>query len=198
MTVHIECSPLSWDGSQKPRIHGDTARPRRCLIDEPREQKVAVDVEGLYRQYGPMVLRRCRQLLKNEEAAAEAMQETFIKVLRRRDTLEVKFPSSLLYRIATNTCLNRIRSKSRRPEDADDELLVRIAAAPEPDVVEARDLLRIIFAQEKPSTRTIAVLHLVDGLTLQEVADEVGLSVSGVRKRLRVLKKHVQELEGVR
>ncbi|MEL6346073.1 MAG: RNA polymerase sigma factor [Myxococcota bacterium] len=159
---------------------------------------MAVDVEGLYRQYGPMVLRRCRQLLKNEEAAAEAMQETFIKVLRRRDTLEVKFPSSLLYRIATNTCLNRIRSKSRRPEDADDELLVRIAAAPEPDVVEARDLLRIIFAQEKPSTRTIAVLHLVDGLTLQEVADEVGLSVSGVRKRLRVLKKHVQELEGVR
>jgi RNA polymerase sigma-70 factor (ECF subfamily) len=41
----------------------------------------------------------------------------------------------------------------------------------------------------------MAVMHLVDGLTLDEVAVEVGLSVSGVRKRLRVLKEHVSQLE---
>jgi RNA polymerase sigma-70 factor (ECF subfamily) len=41
----------------------------------------------------------------------------------------------------------------------------------------------------------MAVLHLVDGLTLEEVAAEMGLSVSGVRKRLRTLKAHVAELE---
>ena len=156
---------------------------------------LAVDVEELYQQYGPMVLRRCRQMLRDEEAAVEAMQDTFVKLLRRRGSLQIQHPSSMLYRVATNTCLNRIRSRKRRPEDADQDLLARIAAAPEPDLVEARDLLRRVFSREKPSTRTIAVLHLVDGLTLQEVADEVGLSVSGVRKRLRVLKKHVRELE---
>jgi DNA-directed RNA polymerase specialized sigma24 family protein len=32
------------------------------------------------------------------------------------------------------------------------------------------------------------VLHHVDGLTLEEVAAEVGMSVSGVRKRLRTIK----------
>ena len=53
------------------------------------------------------------------------------------------------------------------------------------------------LAREKPSTRVIAVLHLVDGMTLEEVAREVGLSVSGVRKRLRMLKAHVRELEAV-
>lgn len=198
MTVQSGVQRFFWVGQQNLPIQGDICNRQRCHTDEPRERTVAVDVDSLYRQYGPMVLRRCRQLLKNEEAAVEAMQETFVQILRRQDRLDVKYPSSLLYRIATNTCLNRIRSRKRRPEDADQDLLVRIAAAPEPDVVEARDLLRIIFAEEKPSTRTIAVLHLVDGLTLQEVADEVGLSVSGVRKRLRVLKKHVQELEGVR
>jgi RNA polymerase sigma-70 factor (ECF subfamily) len=156
---------------------------------------LAEDVEALYRSYGPMVLRRCRQLLGDEEKAAEAMQDTFVKLLTRRD-MQVEYPSSLLYRIATNTCLNRIRSKSRRPETPNDDLLQRIAAAPEPDIIEFRDLLGLIFKQEKPSTRTIAVLHLVDGLTLQEVADAVGMSVSGVRKRLRLLKQHVQELEG--
>ena len=158
---------------------------------------MAVDVEELYARYGPMVLRRCRQLLRNEEEAVDAMQDTFVKVLRRRDRLEIQYPSALLHRIATNTCLNRIRGQGRRPESPQGELLARIAAAPEPDLVEARDLLRLVFAQEQPSTRTIAVLHLVDGLTLREVAEQVGLSESGVRKRLRVLRAHVAELEEV-
>jgi RNA polymerase sigma-70 factor, ECF subfamily len=35
----------------------------------------------------------------------------------------------------------------------------------------------------------MAVLHYVDGLSLEQVADEVGLSVSGVRKRLRKLRE---------
>jgi len=39
------------------------------------------------------------------------------------------------------------------------------------------------------------VLHLHDGLTLEEVAREVGLSVSGVRKRLRRLEDRLRELQ---
>ena len=41
----------------------------------------------------------------------------------------------------------------------------------------------------------MAVLHYVDGMTLEEVARHVGLSVSGVRKRLRILRERTQELE---
>ena len=40
-------------------------------------------------------------------------------------------------------------------------------------------------------------MHLFDGLTLEETAREAGLSVSGVRKRLRGLKGRLAELEGV-
>jgi RNA polymerase sigma-70 factor (ECF subfamily) len=57
-------------------------------------------------------------------------------------------------------------------------------------------LLERIFLGEVESTRTIAVLHWVDGMTLEEVANEVGRSVSGVRKRLRTLREHVAELGG--
>jgi RNA polymerase sigma-70 factor (ECF subfamily) len=52
-----------------------------------------------------------------------------------------------------------------------------------------------VLGREPVSTATIAVLHLHDGMTLQEVADAVGLSVSGVRKRLRKLKANLHELE---
>jgi RNA polymerase sigma factor (sigma-70 family) len=159
---------------------------------------LATDVEALYQRYGPMVLRRCRQLLRDEERAVEAMQDVFVEVLRRQDRMDVAAPSSFLYRTATNVCLNHIRSKKRRPEDPDQDLLIRIAAAPDTeDRSLAEMMLDRIFAREQPSTKTIAVLHLRDGLTLEEVAEEVGLSVSGVRKRLRTLKAHVKELEGL-
>lgn len=159
---------------------------------------MSVDVDELYRRYGPMVLRRCRALLKDEERAVEAMQDTFVQVLRRKDTLEVTAPSSLLYRIATNTCLNRIRSRKRHPETPDDELLGRIADASDAGGRGvARLMLDRIFATEQPSTRTMAVMHLLDGMTLEEVAAEHGMSVSGVRKRLRTLRTHVRELEAM-
>lgn len=159
---------------------------------------MAADIEGLYQRYGPMVLRRCRQLLRDEEQAVEAMQDVFVELLRRQERLQVDAPASFLYRTATNVCLNRIRSHRRRPETPDQELLLRIATAPETEDRTLADMmLERIFAREKPSTKVIAVLHLRDGLTLQEVADQVGLSVSGVRKRLRTLRQHVVELEGV-
>lgn len=155
-----------------------------------------VDVHDWYERFGPMVQRRCRGLLKDDEEAFEVTQDVFVEVLRRADTLHVDAPSSFLYKTATNLSLNRIRSRKRRPADADTEVVERIAAAPE---AENRSLIHLVlakvFARELPNTRELAVMHLVDGMTLEEVAKESGLSVSGVRKRLRTLKAHVQELE---
>lgn len=158
---------------------------------------MAIDVESTYRRYGPMVLRRCRNLLHDEQQATDAMQDVFVQLLRHQDRLEDRGLSSLLYRIATNVCLNKIRSRKRRPEDAHTELLMRIADADGEQAgrAEARSMLDRLLGREPVSTATIAVLHLHDGMTLQEVADAVGLSVSGVRKRLRKLKANLHELE---
>jgi RNA polymerase sigma-70 factor (ECF subfamily) len=158
---------------------------------------VAVDVEALYTRYGGMVFRRCRALLRDDEKAADAMHDVFVQVLRREHALTEAAPSSMLFRIATNVSLNRIRGEHRRPEAPDDDLLRRIAAAGDEHRSTARAMLERIFGAEPESTRTMAVMHLLDGMTLEEVAAEVGLSVSGVRKRLRTLRARVSELEGV-
>lgn len=153
-----------------------------------------MDIEALYRKYGPMVLRRCRCILKDEEKALDAMQDSFVRLIRSGDRISADSPSSLLYRIATNVCLNMLRSdRTRRSEG--DELLDSIAG---PDDVEglgiARQLIDGIFRMERPSTLTIAWLHYVDGMTLEETAAVAGLSVSGVRKRLAGLKlRHMPE-----
>jgi RNA polymerase sigma factor (sigma-70 family) len=158
--------------------------------------KDELDVEALSRRYGPMVLRRCRRLLRDEDEALDACQDVFVRVLERRERLEARFPSTLLYRIATTVCLNRIRDRRREPVDADERRLLTIAAAEQPgSPSEARVLLDWLFGRHPDSSRTIAVLHYVDGLTLEEVAEHTDMSVSGVRKRLRKLRASLKGLE---
>ena len=155
-----------------------------------------VDLAALTDRYGPMVLRRCRQLLRNESDAWDACQDVFVRVIERRRSLDSRYPSSLLYRIATNMCLNRIRDRARQPATEDEARLRRIACAESPGShSEARLLLDWLFNRHPASSRVIAVLHYVDGLTLDEVAAETGLSVSGVRKRLRRLRDTLREFE---
>jgi RNA polymerase sigma-70 factor (ECF subfamily) len=154
-----------------------------------------IDLETAYRQHGPMVLRRCRRLLRDEALALDAMQDVFVELLRRNDRLADEAPSALLMRVATNVCLNRLRTKRRHPEDRDDEVLQRIAAAlPDGEARSAaRQLVDRIFGREPESTFAIAVLLYVDRMTLEEVAAEVGLSVSGVRKRVRTLRARLPD-----
>jgi RNA polymerase sigma-70 factor (ECF subfamily) len=155
-----------------------------------------LDVEQLCHRYGPMVLRRCRRLLRDEDEAMDVCQDVFVRLLEGRSRLRAEAPSSLLYRIATNLCLNRIRDRRRRPSTSDDEVLHQIAAADDTGAwSESRSLLERLFRRHPESSRTLAVLHYVDGFSLEEVAREVGMSVSGVRKRLRGLKATLQLLE---
>ena len=145
-----------------------------------------------------MVLRRCRRLLSDEDEALDACQDVFVRLIEHRDRLVGTYPSSLLYRIATNVCLNRIRDRARAPVNPlskDEQLLASIANAGAPaGRSDARLLLDWLFGRHPESSRTIAVLHYVDGLTLDEVAQQTQLSVSGVRRRLRLLRKTLVDL----
>jgi len=151
----------------------------------------------LYEAYAPMVYRRCMALLKDEAEAADLMQNVFLRVFERAQSLDLSQPSSLLWNTATRLCLNRIRDKKRRGLDVDSsDLLLNIAcASDEQDGYEARGVLARLFSKEPESSRTMAVLHFVDGMTLEETAEAVGLSVSGVRKRLRTLQARAKNLE---
>jgi RNA polymerase sigma factor (sigma-70 family) len=156
---------------------------------------VPVDSETYYAMYAPMVLRRCRRLLGDDQSARDAMHDVFVQVLSHADQLADQAPSSLLFRIATNVCLNRLRTRRRRPEDGD-ALLVDIATHSDPAARSAaRAALDTLFRNEPQTTALIAVLHLYDGMTLEEVAAEVGMSVSGVRKRLAKLRTKLHSLE---
>lgn len=154
-----------------------------------------IDVEAYYTRYGPMVLRRCRGMLRDEQAAYDALQEVFLKVLARRHQLTGDHPSSLLYRIATNTCLNRIRDDRRHDLREFPDILHHLAFfdGPENDLA-AKRLLAYVLGAEKEFTRQIAVLYFIDGMTIKEVSATVKLSASGVHKHLAKLRRKIRAM----
>ena len=154
------------------------------------------DFSTLYEKFGPMVLRRCRYILKDEERALDAMQDVFIRILEKGTEI-TSVCSSLFYTVATRVCLNKIRSEKLRSGPQIDNLLTEIAdnaTANHEEVTNASMLLDQIFATSKPDTREMAILHYLDGYTLEETAKKMNMSVSGVRKRLRILREKALEI----
>lgn len=155
----------------------------------------SINIEEYYTKYGPMVLRRCRSILRDEDAAYDAMQEVFIKLITHKDSIKGQYPSSLLYRIATNTCLNMIRSGRTTAVSPDDAVIANIAHHDDTNErMILGDYIDFVFKNEDNSTRDMAYMHYVENLTYEEVSEVIGLSVSGVRKRLRTFQEKVQYL----
>jgi RNA polymerase sigma-70 factor (ECF subfamily) len=94
--------------------------------------------------------------------------------------------------------LNKIRSDKVRFSPQIDDLLQEIAdnSPCHEEMVNASLLLDFIFDETKSTTKDMAILHYVDGLTLEETAKMMNMSVSGVRKRLSVLRNHAKQCVG--
>jgi RNA polymerase sigma-70 factor (ECF subfamily) len=143
----------------------------------------------LYRRYGPAIYARCRTLLADESAAEDATQETFLRVQRHLD----RVPSARealywIYRVATNYCLNELRSRRGRALPHGEITDLPEAEIHGLDAVEARladqDLARRLIARARPPVRLVAWLYHLDGFEQEEVAAIVGVSRRTVATRL--------------
>jgi len=154
---------------------------------------MAIDITAWYEKYGPMVIRRCRSLLRSEDDALDAVQDVFLNLVSSGAKLKDMFPSSLLYTIATNVCLNRLRKKkweiSSYYSGGEDGLFCFDGGF---DRVDAEILLEDILKDESENDRAICFMYYADGMTLKETGEVLGLSISGVRKRLEAFKNRAR------
>lgn len=145
------------------------------------------EAEAIFRRYGPMVFRRARSILGDEEEAKDVMQEVFIKAMDERGRFDGRsHVSTWLYRVTTNACLNHLRDSRRRRELAARHLGGRGEGSDPGDFgVLARELLR-----EAVELEGKAALYVhVDGMTYDEASDALGVSkrtVSNLLERFRV------------
>jgi RNA polymerase sigma-70 factor (ECF subfamily) len=147
------------------------------------EEDVA-GVAQLYRQYGPVVYRRCVALLHDREAARDATQEIFRKLLIDQKKLsERESVLPWIFRVATNHCLNERRNRGRRAEEELQPDLQVSTEAP-PDLFPERQLAQQVLARFDAETQAIAVGVFVDGMEHEEIAAMLGISRRTVLRKL--------------
>ena len=134
------------------------------------------DLDTLFRRYGPMVYRRALQILGDHGSAEEATQEVFIRAMKAKDRFVAEArPSTWLYRITTNYCLNRIRDSKRRRELLDERKaeVTPVSVARDPQKM---TLLRGLLHEAEPQQAKAAVAVFIDGMSHAEAAKVLGVS----------------------
>jgi RNA polymerase sigma-70 factor (ECF subfamily) len=136
-------------------------------------------MDALVRALMPYVSRVCGAIALDR--GDDAMQETFVAVLRNLRTL--REPAALhgwVRRIAVREAIRVARGGREDPVDPD--VLVGTAVAPV-DVATVVDV-RSTLARLAPEQRAILVLRDVDGLSESEAAQLLGVAAGTVKSRL--------------
>lgn len=144
------------------------------------------EIAQLYERWAPVVMRRARSILGNDELAQDAVQETFARVIARWDQFRGDAsPTTWIYQITTNHCLNQLRNRTGRTQKLQQRQLE--LRPTEPEAVESfdHDVLRRLLSECDEETRRVVVHIYFDEMTREETAQMVQRSVPTVRKRLR-------------
>jgi RNA polymerase sigma-70 factor, ECF subfamily len=177
------------------------AEPEQLPVPQARAgDPAAWDI--LFRRYQLPLYVYVFELVHDEQASLDIVQETFINATRHLGSLreDGKF-GSWLFGIAHQKCLQRWRKAGREaaaleeyaaaPVDAEDdpaELLIR--AEQEAAVMKLLDQLPV-------AQRSVLLLHFIEDFSLEDIAAVTGAALGTVKSRLhyakRALKKLIEE-----
>lgn len=169
------------------------------LVDAARNGDLA-SFEELVRRYDRNVFRIANHITQNREDAEDVVQDAFLKAYQNLGSFQgqSKFYTWLV-RIAVNEALMRLRRRrtgAGRTVSLDEEIdtgedtVPRDVAdwSPNPEQLynqaELKDLLDRTIQGLPASFRTVFVLRDVEGLSTEETAEALGLSVPAVKSRL--------------
>jgi len=142
-------------------------------------------------RYKDLVFTLAIRMMKNREEAEEVSQDTFIKVYKSLYKFkgDSKF-STWIYRVAYNTCLDRLKSNKRKQQT------VEINEFTEYQVKSLDDALSLMEAEERkqaiqdclqllpPDDCVLLTLYYFEELSLEEIAKVVNLTANNVKVKL--------------
>ena len=151
--------------------------------------------------------RTALRMTRNEEDAADLVQEAMVKAYRFWDRYqEGSNARAWLFKIMTNIFINNYRSKSRAPqmvafEDIDDNFLQgQLASSPDTQNPEKEFFSKVFDEDVRVAVeglpedfRLVVVLSFLEGFSYQEIADIAGLNIGTVKSRLHRGRKLLQK-----
>src|ERR1700723_488994 len=183
-------STIQTQGTEE--VHPDVA-----LVNRARQGDVAA-FEKLVRQYDRQIFRIAQHITQNREDAQDVVQDAFLKAYEKLDQFQgnSKFYTWLV-RIAVNESLMRLRKRrTGKMVSIDDDIETEEGSVPR-DLAdwspnpeqnysqsELAGILRKTIQGLPHGFRIVFVLRDVDGLSTEETAESLGLSVPAVKSRL--------------
>jgi RNA polymerase sigma-70 factor, ECF subfamily len=165
--------------------------PNSAAVDEARSRAEDAALAALVDQYAGALYRVAFSVLRNPADAEDAVQETYLRVLRHRDTLgEVRDHRVWLIRIVWNIVLDRKRRAKTRPETDDGAELARVlpsnGLSAEQTAAAAQHHAYVLACVEQLPAKEREVLELsaFEELSSVEIAAVLGITESSVRSRL--------------
>lgn len=154
--------------------------------------------ERIMRRYNQKLFRTARSILMQDADAEDAVQETYLRAWRELASFRSDASlSTWLVRIAVNESLGRLRRRSAQviPLDAamntiEPEVQASLCVAdqlqPESGAIRAqlRTLLETRIDRLPEVFRTVFILRMVEEMTVEEVAESLGIQEATVRTRL--------------
>ncbi|HKT47264.1 MAG TPA: sigma-70 family RNA polymerase sigma factor [Candidatus Acidoferrales bacterium] len=167
--------------------------------------------EELVRRHQHRVFAVAGGILRRREDIEDIAQQVFVKAyfsLKRFDQ-RAAF-STWLYKITVNECWDLLRKKKVRPlvyeSDLSEEQARQIAAAEEgghrplstPDQLEKREEVERLLADLDERDRLMLILKEVEGFSIEEIAEVLGLNANTVKVRLFRARRRVVAQAGKR
>ncbi|HUF47045.1 MAG TPA: RNA polymerase sigma factor [Vicinamibacterales bacterium] len=173
------------------RWDADRALAHRCQTHAPGA------FEELYRAHAPRLFGLlCRMVGRGE--AEDLLQDVFLTAHRKLGLYRGQSAlGTWLFRLATNVCLDHLRSRQVRQAGLSDELDAEPAphgtsAGPILGVLDRLDLERALSTLP-PGCRTVFVLHDVEGREHREVAELLGISDGTSKSQLHKARLRLRE-----
>lgn len=137
-------------------------------------------------------------MLGDKQEAEDAVQDTFVNAFRsfERFTYGASY-LPWLYRIATNVCLNKIRTQHRKGFSVLETL--EGFEGPQADPIlqlYSRRVVEALLSHLDERGQEILVLHFVDGMDQGQVGKTLGISRRAVVKRLTSIREQIKQLIG--
>lgn len=153
----------------------------------------------IFHLYTPRLLPFIYKITRDEHLAREMLQETFLRLwMKRTDLKKVERPASWLFRVAANVCLTYLRTQATRYrlQDKVEEKQAAHQYSSAIEVLESKEmdsLIRMAVAALPARRQEIYRLSREQGLSHQQIADQLQLSLSTVKNQLGFSIKFIQE-----
>ena len=168
----------------------------KALIAEFKKTNDPQLYEQIYDQYVDVVYSRCLYILKDENQATDATQDTMVKVYYALPKFESR--SSLktwIYRIATNHCFGLLKKqRAVSYEELADEGLQFESDENVLQQIMVQDEVSTLLAELPRDQRAVLVLKYADGYTYDEIADITQLSPSAIKMKIHRAKETLKHL----